>query len=67
MNNYFDSISTAVIGAYQKIENSAVTGYKAVEDGAVNGFRKVCDFFIGKFFSRKGETIEETRERLRKK
>lgn len=67
MNNYFDSISTTVIGAYQKIENSAVTGYKAVEEGTVNGFRNICDFFIGKFFSRKGETIEETRERLRKK
>jgi hypothetical protein len=42
-------------------------GIGDLEDGAVGGFRKVCDFFIGKFFSRKGETIEETRERLRRK
>ena len=46
-------IAVGVVGTYQKIE-----------DGAVNGFRRVCDWFIQKLFSRKGETVEETRKRL---
>jgi hypothetical protein len=50
--------------AYEKIEDGVVGGYQKIEDGAVSGFRKVCDFFIAKLFSRKGETVEETRKRL---
>ena len=53
--------------AYQKIEEGVVGGYKKIENGAVSGFRKVCDFFIRKLFSRKGETVEQTRERLTRK
>ena len=50
--------------AYEKIEDGVVDGYRKIEDGTVSGFRKVCDFFIAKLFSRKGETVEETRKRL---
>lgn len=50
--------------AYEKIEDGVVGGYQKIENGAVGGFRKVCDFFIAKLFSRKGETVEETRKRL---
>ena len=50
--------------AYEKIEDGVVGGYQKIENGAVSGFRKVCDFFIEKLFSRKGETVEETRKRL---
>ena len=50
--------------AYEKLEDGVVGGYQKIEDGAVSGFRKVCDFFIAKLFSRKGETVEETRKRL---
>ena len=50
--------------AYEKLEDGVVGGYQKIEDGVVSGFRKVCDFFIAKLFSRKGETVEETRKRL---
>ena len=63
----YEAIEEGVVGSYKKIENTVVTGYKKVEHGAVNGFRKVSDFFIKKLFSRKGETVEETRERLSRK
>ena len=53
--------------AYEKIEDGVVGGYQKIENGAVSGFRKVCDFFIAKLFSRKGETVEQTRERLTRK
>ena len=70
---YFDPVETyhaiedGVVGTYEKIETGVVSGYKKIEDGAVNGFRKVSDFFIRKLFSRKGETVEETRKRLSRK
>ena len=63
----YQTIEDSVVDTYRKIEDGVVGGYQKMEDGAVNGFRKVSDFFIGKFFSRKGETVEETRERLRRK
>ena len=52
---------------YKKVEDSVVGTYQKIEGGAVNGFRKVSDFFIRKFFSRKGESVEETRKRLSRK
>ena len=63
----YEAIEESVVGSYKKIENTVVSGYKKVESGAVNGFRKVSDFFIRKLFSRKGETVEETRKRLSRK
>ena len=66
-NHNYKKVEDGVVGTYQKIENGVVGGYKKVEQGAVTSFRKVSDFFIKKFFSRKGETVEETRERLSRK
>lgn len=66
-DNHYKKVEDRVVGTYQKIEDGVVGGYKKVENSAVNGFRKVSDFFIKKFFSRKGETVEETRERLSRK
>ena len=67
MKEAYQSIEDGVVGTYQKIEDGVVGGYQKIENGAVNGFRKVSDFFIRKFFSRKGETMEETRKRLSRK
>ena len=66
-DNHYKKVEDSVVGTYQKIESGVVGGYKKVENGAVNGFRKVSDFFNNKLFSRKGETVEETRERLSRK
>ena len=66
-DNHYKKVEDSVVGTYQKIENGVVGGYKKVENSAVNGFRKVSDFFIKKLFSRKGETVEETRKRLSRK
>ena len=66
-DNHYKKVEDSVVGTYQKIESGVVGGYKKVEQGAVTGFRKVSDFFIKKLFSCKGETVEETRERLSRK
>ena len=63
----YQNLEDNVVGTYQKIEDGVVGGYQKIEDGAVNGFRRVCDWFIRKLFSRKGETVEETRKRLSRK
>ena len=63
----YKAIEEGVVGTYEKIEDAVVGGYKKVETGAVSGFRKVSDFFIKQFFSREGETVEETRKRLSRK
>jgi hypothetical protein len=63
----YQTIEDSVVGTYHKIEDGVVDSYQKIEDGAVNGFRKVSDFFIKTFFSRKGETVEETRNRLSRK
>ena len=65
--NRYKHMEDCVVDTYRKIENGVVGGYKKVEHSAVTGFRKVSDFFIQKFFSRKGETVEETRKRLSRK
>ena len=66
-DNHYKKVEDSVVDTYRKIEDGVVGGYKKVEQGAVTGFRKVSDFFIKKFFSRKGETVEETRNRLSRK
>ena len=67
MKEAYQSVESGVVDTYKKIEEATVGGYQKIEDGAVNGFRKVSDFFIRTFFSRKDETVEETRKRLSRK
>ena len=49
----------------EKIAEAVVEGYKKIEDGVVEGFNKVSDVCIEKLFSKDGETVEETKERLK--
>ena len=63
----YKAIEETVVGTYQKIEDGVVSGYKKVEQGAVSGFQKISDKFVQKFFSREGETVEETKKRLSRK
>ena len=63
----YKAIEQGVVDTYEKIEDAVVSGYKKVEQGAVTGFQKISDRFVEKFFSREGESVEETRERLSRK
>lgn len=58
-------IADGVTEGYKKIENGVVKGYKAIENGAVSGFQSVNDWFTSKLFQREGETLEETKARLK--
>jgi hypothetical protein len=63
----YKTIEEGVTSAYEKIEDTVVSGYKKVEHGAVSGFNKLTDKMVKTFFSREGETVDETKERLRRK
>lgn len=63
----YEKIENGVVGGYQKIEDTVVGGYQKIEQGAVSGFQKISDKFVEKFFTKDGETVEEAKERLRRK
>lgn len=62
-----EKIAKAVTNGYQAIESKVVNSYKAIENGAVTGFTKVTDQCIKTLFSKEGETIADTKNRLSKK
>jgi len=62
-----EKIAKAVTGGYKKIETGVVEGYHKIENSAVSGYTKVEDKFIDQFLVREGETVEEARNRLKKK
>ena len=60
----YQSIEKGVVDGYKAIENGVVSGYKAIENGVVGGFNKITDQFVSAFLTRKGETVEQAKERL---
>ncbi len=60
-----EKIAEKVVEGYKKIEDGVVGGYKKIEDGVVTGFNKVNDKIIEKVFSKEGESVEDTKKRLR--
>lgn len=49
----------------KKIEETVVGGYKKIENGVVDGFTKIADRFVDQFLTKDGETVEETKKRLK--
>ena len=62
----YQKLEDGVVGTYQKIEDTVVGTYKKIEDGFVGAYKNVEDQFVDSFLTRKGETPEEARERLKK-
>lgn len=61
----FESIANHTREGYQRIENGVVKGYKAIEEGAVKGFENVSDTMTSRLFGKEGETVEQTKARLK--
>lgn len=51
----------------KNIENAVVSGYKKIENTAVSGYKKIEDAFVDKYLTHDGETIEQAKERIKKK
>ena len=47
-----------------KIQEAFAKVRQKIEDGVVSGFDRVSGFFVGHIFTRRGETVEEARQRL---
>lgn len=60
-------ISDGVTAGYKKVEDTVVGGYKAIEKGVVGGYTKIEDKFVDLYLTRDGETVEEAKERLKKR
>lgn len=59
-----EKIAEGVVKGYKKIENGVVTGYKKIETGVVEGFGRVTDKCVQVLFAKKGESVEEAKNRL---
>ncbi|EEG29580.1 hypothetical protein CLOSTMETH_02851 [[Clostridium] methylpentosum DSM 5476] len=51
-----EKIAEKVVGTFGKIENTVVSGYTKIEDA-----------FVDRYLTKEGETIEEAKERLKRK
>lgn len=60
-----EKIANKLTTGFNKMSDGVVNGYKAVENGAVGAYTKIEDKFVGKFLTKDGETIEETKVRLK--
>ena len=61
----YKRIEKGVVDGYKKIETGVVEGYKKLENCVVEGFGKVTDKCVEVLFAHDGETVEETKARLR--
>ena len=57
-------IAEGVEQGYKGIEKGVVDGYKAIETGVVGGYQAIEDGFVKTFLTKKGETVEEAKQRL---
>lgn len=62
-----EKIAEKVVDGYKKVEDTVVNGYKKVENTVVEGYKKIEDSFVDKYLTKDGETVEEAKERLKKK
>ncbi len=60
-----EKIAEKVVGGYKKIENGVVGGYTKMQDTIVGAAGQVMDKSMQSLFGKEGETVEETRERLK--
>ena len=61
-----EKIAEAVTGGYKKIEKGVVDGYKKIEQGVVSIYTKIEDKFVDAYLTKDGETVEESKARLKK-
>lgn len=59
-----ENIADKVVGAYQTTEDAVTGTYNKIENGVTGTYTKIEDAFVDRFLTRKGESIEEAKERL---
>lgn len=64
-SNVLEAIAKGVTDGYLLIENGVVKGYRTIESGTLHGFTAVSDAITMKLFARDGETVCDTKARLK--
>ena len=59
-----ENIADKVVGAYQTTEDGVTGTYNKIENGVTGTYTKIEDAFVDCFLTRKGESVEEAKERL---
>ena len=60
-----EKIAETVTTGFKKMSDGVVDGFNKMSDGVVNGYTKVEDAFVGKLFTKSGETVEEAKARMK--
>ena len=60
-----EKIAEKVVAGYKAVENGVVGGYKKIGNGVVRGFGKVTDKCVEVLFTKKGESVEDAKKRLK--
>ncbi len=58
--------TSKIVKGTEKVAEAAVKTYQKVETAVVDGYTKIEDRFVGRYFTKEGETVEEAKERLKK-
>lgn len=54
-----------IVNANKKVADTVTTGFKNICDVVVNSYTVVEDKFVEKFLTKEGESIEDTKKRLK--
>ena len=60
-----EKIAETVTTGFQKMSNGVTDGFNRMTEGVVKGYTKVEDAFVGKLFTKEGETVEEAKARMK--
>lgn len=52
--------------ANEKIAEKVTSAFEKIEDSVTGGYTKIEDAFVDRYLTRDGESVEETKDRLKK-
>lgn len=56
-----------LVKANEKIAKNVVGTFEKIEDTVVGGYTKIEDAFVDRYLTKDGESVEEAKQRLKKK
>ncbi len=56
-----------IVKGIDKTAEIMTVGYKKIEQAVVHGYTKIEDRFVQAYLTKDGETVEQAKERLKKK
>ena len=60
-----EKIAGTITTGFKKMSDGVADGFNKMSEGVVKGYTKVEDAFVGKLFTKEGETVEEAKARMK--